>query len=859
MECGYVTNATWYVNPTASNSPGANIENNSATLLKNTGDPITLSTGESIYENTFLRTSGTPLPYEFKLTNRTRATYDGPVGFGWDHNHNIFLREEQSGNVLLYDGRLGVHSFPKNADGTYGKNTSLNATLTKNGGTLYQVTFSTGLKYDFGTNLRILQQVDRYGNDLSYTYDGEKLTTVTDSLDRAYAYAYLANGRLDTVTDGSSREVKLQYYTTGDTLGGENDLKSVMISSGNPVQTKTISYTYSKVAGNETLSHNLKTLVDARGQTYVDNTFDANDRVISQVFGNGTLNYVYEMDAGNTYVAKTTVTNRLGTVTDYQYNQNGNILSTTIRGATEADNIVSTFVYDTTGRLIRETKPRGNGVTYEYDSIGNVTKKREKASMVATDDDQQDLITLSTYGGDFNQLLGRTTPGGTQSALTYDATGNLIKTEVQNVHLDDTEITHTLSTHYEYDAQGRVTKTTDPTGSITRITYGTGGFATAITKGLRATEVAGIYDETNSSTTSYTYDTHGNPLTTTDGEGKVSTFTYDAFDRLTSSLSPTGIVQNHFYDANNSRMRTETPLNATTKRSETKAHDVLDQVTSNMIMGEPMEWQMNMTTYNGNQNVTATTDAMGLRTTYSYDALEHIREKRVIMDPLLPANDLVTTYVYDKNGNLIRTTDPTGAVTNFTYDAFDRLVASTDAANTTIHVSYDRDGHAIETTTTVPGVGEGAESVLLSKMAITYNEIGKVLSESVWGIGENPTALVTKYAYDQNGNVLVTTNPMGKSITNTYDSLGRIKKVRDELGNETRFAYDRRGLVTIRKTVGADGKEVATTYLYDDDGRKVRETDANGDFVSYSYDKLNRIIQKTDEAGDIIDYAYDIF
>lgn len=39
-------------------------------------------------------------------------------------------------------------------------------------------------------------------------------------------------------------------------------------------------------------------------------------------------------------------------------------------------------------------------------------------------------------------------------------------------------------------------------------------------------------------TTSYTYDTYGNPLTLTDGSGSVTSYSYDVFSRLVSETSP---------------------------------------------------------------------------------------------------------------------------------------------------------------------------------------------------------------------------------------------------------------------------------------------------------------------------------
>ncbi len=316
----------------SSQSNKQNLLDTASIMASNIGDPITLSSGESIYTDTFLKTQAPGVPFEFTLTNKTRATYDGPVGFGWDHNNNIFLREETDGSVTYYDGKLGVSPFPKNTDGTFARNNSAKAQLTKTGG-FYDITFDSGNVYHFANNLRVATITDKNQNITTFTYDtNNRLTKVTDSLGRDAVYVYFDNGRIKTVTDSNGRVATMAYYGTSDLLGNENDLKFLMITNPD-TSTKTVSYQYTKVGGNQILSHNISKLVDAKGQTYVENTYDTNDRVTAQKFGDGTLTYAYVLDATNKYVTKTTVTNKRGTVTEYTYDQYGNNLTMTVLAA----------------------------------------------------------------------------------------------------------------------------------------------------------------------------------------------------------------------------------------------------------------------------------------------------------------------------------------------------------------------------------------------------------------------------------------------------------------------------------------------------------------------------------------------
>lgn len=61
------------------------------------------------------------------------------------------------------------------------------------------------------------------------------------------------------------------------------------------------------------------------------NTYDTNDRVISQKFGDGTLTYSYETTGGTgsdaSHVTKTIATNKRGMRSEFSYDANGNTIA----------------------------------------------------------------------------------------------------------------------------------------------------------------------------------------------------------------------------------------------------------------------------------------------------------------------------------------------------------------------------------------------------------------------------------------------------------------------------------------------------------------------------------------------------
>jgi hypothetical protein len=60
-------------------------------------------------------------PFEVKLNYKNQLYYNGVVGVNWDHNYNQYLAEEENGNVMYYNGKLGVFRFLKN-ESTYSYN-----------------------------------------------------------------------------------------------------------------------------------------------------------------------------------------------------------------------------------------------------------------------------------------------------------------------------------------------------------------------------------------------------------------------------------------------------------------------------------------------------------------------------------------------------------------------------------------------------------------------------------------------------------------------------------------------------------------------------------------------------------------
>src|SRR6185437_14730379 len=71
------------------------------------------------------------------------------------------------------------------------------------------------------------------------------------------------------------------------------------------------------------------------------------------------------------------------------------------------------------------------------------------------------------------------------------------------------------------------------------------------------------------------------------------------------------------------------------------------------------------------------------------------------------------------------------------------------------------------------------------------------------------------------------------------------------------YTYDSQGRMLSSETPDQYGAGVMHTYVYDVNGNKTRETDANGNTQSWSYDYYGRVRAHTDLSGASYTYTYD--
>ena len=801
------------------------------TPSKDALDPVNLSTGDFTYSNTLLHLAGNTLDYDLGISYQSQVEYSGSLGYNWDHSYNKQLIENPDGSVTYSDGKLAKYTFVKSGS-LYLPMKWLNATLSKSASGTYQIDYLSWDRYVFNSLNKLSEIKNQYNQSLVFTYNtGGYLSTVVDTLGRTISYTYTPDNHLKQVSESAGKTVQFAYYGSGDVLGNLNDLRSITIWATSTTEQKIISFTYSKNPDAK-LAHNILTMTDSKWNIYVTNTYNANDRVITQQYGDHSGSYIYTTQdihtddtlttVGSgaviwTYVTENIATDRNGNQTTYTYDRAGNVLSRT------TNNHTTRYTYDTLGQLTSETLPKWNGTKYSYDVRGNKIEIRKKSDMTQADNNATDIVTNITYTGTINTIESLRDPNHHLTIFESDTQWNITKITKQA-----TASTPESVELFVYNTDGHLVSKTDARGILTTYEYNPLGKPTKITKGKNTS------DET---ITTYTYDAYGNPLTEIDGRGNTQTLSYDAFDRLTSSLTSEGIQSQSIYDANNNKVETQT---AGVKTNTT--YNLLDKPTTVTADIENNQRASISYTYDPNDNLLTTTYPNGQVEKRYYDV-----QNRLVKKEIQGSTTRTTLYSYDANGNIL--TETINWVTNtFTYDGYDRILMSTDAAGTLTTIGYDNNGNIIDTTI------KNQDSVLIKHTSTEYDRDNR--PTKITEYGEWATRRITTRVYDPNGNVVSETDPNNNTTTSTYDALNRPQTTTLANGLTTTNIYDQNSNLVEQRI--QNGSTILTTRsTYDRDNRKISTTDASSNTTTYQYNSLNQITRVTDPRGIPTDYTYD--
>ncbi|MFH0803341.1 MAG: RHS repeat-associated core domain-containing protein [bacterium] len=470
-----------------------------------------------------------------------------------------------------------------------------------------------------------------------------------------------------------------------------------------------------------------------------------------------------------------------------------------------------TFSYNQEGLLTSITDPMGNVTHYGYNEqkkIASITDaKGQKYFEQTYDDDDFPRVVSQNYGGQkFN--------------LEYDFRESTAR-----------ETTNGKTTNYEYSYDtGFQTRIMDPLGNETATIYDEAGYLTCLL-------------DAKSHGTNFFYDAKGNCIRIEQPDNIVTTFTYEPdFSQVTSATDPNGNTSTFTYDSKGNRLTTTNPLGETSSFSYDK-HGQLTSVTD--ASGYTTTFSYDMT-----GNLTSVCDPLQNTWTFGYDErgnrvsaqdpLNHAtfttynlnNQTRAVKDPM----DHITSFSYDKNGKLSSVTDANGNTISYEYTALDMISRVTDSMNQSISYSYNQDG-LLSSITNARG----------NTTSFAYDELERLIQT------EDPLGRTTSVCYDEVGNVTSRTDGKGSTTVYWYDDINRLTRRTFGDKSTVEYQYDLGG----RKTLLKDRDGNATTYRYNAANRLISVV-TRGRSVNYGYDTVGNVLSvENPEGGQTTNYAYD--
>jgi RHS repeat-associated protein len=719
----------------------------------------------------------------------------------------------------------------------------------------------TTLSYD--ANHNPTQVTGPFGHSLTFNYDTYRhVTQMTTPNSDVYTYEYLysyglARGILSSVTypDRSTREYVYENTTLSRALTG------IIDENGNRFATYTYSTSFfqgyalsSEHAGGidkTTLAYSyapngspVTKVTDARGneQTYTFRnqfnlikvtaisgtpcqtcsgnafTYDSNGFISrSTDWNNNVTTYAHDArgnetsrtEADGTALARTTTTTWHSTyhlptkiiepnrTTNFTYDIKGNLkgIKITASGLTRT----FSYTYNAFGQLLTTKDPLGNTTSYAYDADGNLASVTNALGHVTQ------YMSYDLNG----RPLTIVDPNGVTTTLIYDERGRLTSRTVG-----------TLTTNYEYDLTGNLTKLTLPDYSFFEFTYDAAHRLIGIEDAL-GNRIASTFDKTSNVTKVQAFDA-------SNVQKYVHSYAYDAVNRLIRSIAAQGQATSFAYDPQSNLKAVTDPLGHKTSY----AYDALNRRTK---VTDP-NTKITSLRYDALDHLISITDPRGLKTSYTWTGLD---DEKVITSP----DAGKTTRTFDAAGNVLTSTDARGKTTTYTYDALNRLTKETFADGTSVTWQYDAGANGKGRLTRITDA--------TGRTDYSYDANGHVTRKQQVISG---LTRATLYAYDAGGRLSSITYPSGKKVDYTYDTAGNVISLKVNSQNLISTAtYAPFGGVTSWKF----GNGATYSRTFNLNNRITALALPAGNNISLAYDNAGRITKITDNKVPAKTFGYD--
>ena len=746
----------------------------------------------------------------------------------------------------------------------------------------------TSVDTDFGTGYRLkykeemlVEVTDLSGRSIQFKHEEDKLVQIIDECGEEYKYEYDDFGRMHKVVnargtvnlentyDGLGRVLKQEFPDEGETrFEYIEDKKTIKVAA----QDGTVSEYEHDEKFRSTEERYRKGLEKV--------AYDAANNKVSETDRNGNETK-HEYDEHGNCTAKITA---LGDRYEYEYDEAGRQTKISLNGDT-----LGTFEYSENGRLTSETDALGRTVRTEYDERNLIkTVILADGTVISYENDAQGNISklIDENGNEWrysydklNRVTETVDANGNKESFEYNARSEI--TKMTNAAGDSRiyeynpsgKLTHVVdfdgneefaeynelnkiskytdkdgnSTFFEYDKMWNLSKTIDAEGGVNLYTYDGDGNLISQT-------------DANFNTREYSRDANGNIIKESDEDGNYIKYEYDELNRVKAVIYKDGTEEHIQYDALGNEVKFIDAAGNEWKSEYNLAGELTKRINpegletvytydlSGNLISEETEEFITRYEYDKAGNITKRINPDGIEETYTYDANGNMTGRITggvhfsfcydCLDRLTEVKregQTVRTFEYDKVGNRIAVTDALGNTTRYVRSKAGDILTAVDPLGHETYYMYDKCHRLI-------GIDQGQGRVT----TYTRDKAGNVLTVT------DALGNTESYEYDCNNNVTAKTDMDGNRTAVKRNIYGDVSKIKYSDASEIEYSYDSlRRLKEVKDSLGITRIERDTL------GRETKITDHKGRAVSYSYDRLGNRTGITYPGGKHVAYEFD--
>ena len=395
--------------------------------------------------------------------------------------------------------------------------------------------------------------------------------------------------------------------------------------------------------------------------------------------------------------------------------------------------------------------------------------------------------------------------------------------------------------------------------------------------------------DTENQVTTYEYDANNRLFKQTDGIGAVIELTYDPVGNVTSLKDPVGNITSYVFDEIDRQIQETDPLDKITTYGFDEVGNLTEKVDR---LGRSIEfvydalgrqeselWYANDGTlietssysYDIFDNLLTASDAESSYA-YNYDLLDRLLSSDNAGTPDTP--NVILSYTYDVDGNRIRVEDNSGVTIDSAYGSRNQLLSKTWFGGEVddARIEYGYDDALRETEARRYSDIDGTNQIGSTETA--YDDTGRCVRITHL---DGSDVVLANYEYEFDNANRITQQVIDDDVVDyTYDATGQLLAANhsDPSIPDEFYVYDLNGNRIDSHLHGSDYvtgpnnqllSDGEFNYEYDDEGNQIRRTNiATGELTEFEYDHRNRLVKTiAKSSGGIItneiQFVFDVF